>query len=128
MIPKNRIHLSRLLHAQTTPYPEAGRWIKRGIIVLIIGFAIGIYFVARPGNSGKTNVPNAPKEILGQQVTSPQFETYTVKRGDTLFNISQKYSLSWQTLADVNNLQEPYILKVGQQLKIPQTKTAPPAK
>lgn len=119
MIPKNRIHLSRSLHAQTTPYPEASRWIKRGILVLVVILGFGIYFFARPNK--QRNAPEAPKQILGEQQPSPKmdYDTYTVKKGDTLFNLSQRYEISWQTLAQINNLAEPYILKIGQQLKVP---------
>lgn len=119
MIPKNRIHLSRSLHAQTTPYPEVGRWIKRGILLLVIALGAGIYVFAKPAK--KSEPLTTPKQILGEQ-QPPQkveYETYKVKKGDTLFNLSQKYNVSWQTLAELNNLAEPYVLKIGQELKIP---------
>lgn len=48
-----------------------------------------------------------------------QFITYTVAKGDTLFNISQKFNISWTTLATLNNLKSPFYLKPGQTLKVP---------
>jgi hypothetical protein len=121
MIPKNRIHLSRSLHAQTTPYPEAGRWMKRGAFVLVLVLVIGIYFYARIPH--KAPSPAVPKQILGEQAQNPktEYQMYSVKKGDTLFNLSQRFNVSWQTLADLNGLQEPYVLKIGQQIKIPQS-------
>ncbi len=120
MIPKNRIHLSRSLHAQTTPYPNAIKWLKRGIIILVIIIGLGIYAVARPAKTNKQQA--SPKQILGEQqpASVPQYLVYKVKKGDTLFNISQRYSVSWQTLAEINNLVGPYTLKIGQEIKIPQ--------
>ncbi|MDR3643045.1 MAG: LysM domain-containing protein [Candidatus Doudnabacteria bacterium] len=51
--------------------------------------------------------------------TQVQFVSYTVQKGDTLFDISQKYNISWNTLATLNNLKSPFILKAGQTLNIP---------
>jgi hypothetical protein len=48
-----------------------------------------------------------------------QFIDYKVQKGDTLFNLSQKYNISWTTLATLNNLESPFTLKLGQTLKIP---------
>ncbi len=116
MIPKSKIRLSRHLHAQTTPYPRAGLWLKRGIILLIIAIGLGIFALAKP----KAEPSEAPKQILGeQQINSPQYATYEVKKGDTLFNLANRYGVSWQTLAQMNDLKEPYTLKIGQKIKIP---------
>src|SRR5581483_9947551 len=54
----------------------------------------------------------------------PQFTQYTVKNGDTLFNISQKYNLRWDAIASLNNLTEPYVLHAGMIIKIPQATTS----
>jgi LysM repeat protein len=48
-----------------------------------------------------------------------QFTAYTVQQGDTLFNISQKFNIDWTTLATLNNLKSPFVLKPGQTLEIP---------
>jgi LysM repeat protein len=119
MIPKNRIHLCRYLHAQTTPYPEAGKWLKRALIICLAGLITGVYLVSRPEK--QKNPPEQPKQILGEQEQTKNigFQIYEVKKGDTLFNLSQNFEVSWQTLAEINNLKEPYILKIGQKLKVP---------
>ncbi len=114
---RNKIRLSRHLHAQTTPYPDARRWVKTSIAVLIFILVSGIYLAVKPKR--EPLAPNAVKEILGQQEKAPDFETYTVKKGDTLFNVSQQYQISWQTLAQFNHLESPYILRAGERLKIP---------
>jgi LysM repeat protein len=51
--------------------------------------------------------------------TNVEFIEYKVQKGDTLFNISQKNNIDWTTLATLNNLQSPYVVKSGQTLKIP---------
>lgn len=120
MIPKNRIHLSRSLHAQTTPYPEARAWIKRGALLLLLTLGAGIYLLSAPRPKNQEAGPD--KQILGGQEQTRkdmEYQIYRVKKGDTLFNLSQKYEVSWQTLAEINNLEEPYLLKIGQELKVP---------
>ena len=44
--------------------------------------------------------------------------TYEVRRGDTLSSIGRQFNVSNQTLAQLNNLQAPYSLHVGQVLNV----------
>ena len=46
------------------------------------------------------------------------YETYTVKRGDTLYGISNQFGVSAVDIANLNNLKDSTI-QVGQVLKIP---------
>lgn len=46
--------------------------------------------------------------------------TYTVKRGDNLYNIAQKYNVSVSAIMNANNLNST-LLQIGQVLKIPST-------
>lgn len=119
MLPKSPIRLSRNLRSQTTPYPDAGRLLKRAAFLILILLLAGIYFFTR---KEQTNQEAAiPRQILGEQQEAPktEFIIHKIKTGDTLFNLSQKYEVSWQTLAEINNLEEPYVLRVGQEIKIP---------
>jgi len=77
-------------------------------------------------SKGQPAAGNAAPQVLGASDTktddasqSIQFTTYTVQKGDTLFNISQKYNISWTTMATLNNLKSPFYLKPGQTLKVP---------
>lgn len=45
--------------------------------------------------------------------------TYTVKAGDTLSEIAVRYGTTYQALASYNNIQNPNLIYVGQQLRIP---------
>ena len=44
---------------------------------------------------------------------------YIVKRGDTLSGIGSKYNVNWKDIANLNNISSPYIIYVGQSIKIP---------
>ena len=47
-----------------------------------------------------------------------QKNLYIVKKGDNLISIAKKNNISTDQLAKLNNLQKPYIVKIGQKLKI----------
>jgi lipoprotein NlpD len=120
MLTRNKIRLCRSLRAQTTPYPEASGFLKRALFVFLILVVVGIYIFAKPAvQTSKQNQSDAPKQILGEQQKAPEYNTYEIKKGDTLFNLSNKFEVSWQTLAEINHLREPYILKIGQTIQIP---------
>lgn len=51
---------------------------------------------------------------------------YTVKKGDTLSEIAQRYNTDWHRLAKINGLRNPDLILVGQQLTL--TKPAVPGK
>ncbi len=51
--------------------------------------------------------------------TLPASGTYTVAKGDTLIAIARRFGITpWRRLAELNNLQEPYVLEPGQVLKL----------
>lgn len=51
-------------------------------------------------------------------VNDPRPEYHTVLRGETLFGISIAYGLTYREIAEWNGLAEPYVIKVGQQLRL----------
>jgi LysM repeat protein len=53
--------------------------------------------------------------------------THTVAAGENLFRIGLKYNLSWVDIANENNLANPHILSVGQELKLPGASTTTPS-
>lgn len=79
-------------------------------------------YVIRPGQ-----VLTIPKK--GQNTTSPIItvepikdetsDTYTVKPGDTLWGIGQKYHVNYMKIAQANNISSPYVIRPGQVLTIP---------
>ena len=53
-------------------------------------------------------------------------ETYTVRKGDTMFLIAYITGLDTKELAALNNMKEPYSLSVGQTLKVSNGRSAAP--
>lgn len=45
--------------------------------------------------------------------------SYTVKSGDTLWQIGINYGVSWQSIAQANGISSPYLIYQGEQLTIP---------
>jgi len=64
--------------------------------------------------------------LIPQPVESANLEQYncvsrhTVTAGETLSSIADEYGVTWQELAQANNLKDPYTIYVGQVLCIPQ--------
>jgi LysM repeat protein len=73
----------------------------------------------------KTN--NSPSEPKPEPQPEPQpsggsnsnFEAYTVKSGDTLSAIAARYNTTVAKLAEINNISNVNLIRVGQVLKIP---------
>ncbi len=59
---------------------------------------------------------------VDEPVTAPEaddFITYTIRSGDTLYLIAQRYGVTVNQLAQLNNIQNPSNIEVGQQILIP---------
>lgn len=65
---------------------------------------------------------NAIQAIVNQKIganpTQPATQTYTVKSGDTLSSIANKYGTTYQELARINGISNPNKIYPGQVLKI----------
>src|SRR3989344_8755988 len=128
-----RPHLSPELRAQITPNKRRDiKYYSGGVFFLALSAALAwnMVFSKAGQDNNKQDLAQlqsaaaGSKQVLGAQaaetVEQQQFTVYSVKNGDTLFNISQQYSIRWDLIADLNNLSEPYLLHPGQTLKIPQ--------
>ena len=58
--------------------------------------------------------------ILSNDKNSEEYDVYTVKKGDSLWSISQKYNISVKELIELNNLNN-LTLQINQKLKVPKT-------
>lgn len=50
--------------------------------------------------------------------STPSYDLYTVKSGDTLSKIGSKFGIPWKTIANLNGIKTPYIVRTGQVLKL----------
>ncbi len=73
-----------------------------------------------------------PAETVGKPASTEKDwrpDTYTVKKGDTLISIGLEFGYDYKEIAQKNNIQPPYLIRVGQmlqfqQLKLTESKTA----
>lgn len=141
-------HLSPELRAKITPQSKRDkRLTAAGVFFLLISMvlAVNLFPKKQDGNvsyndkldsigaqSEQLDSQSSDKQVLGESTVAAQspsanndqFTNYTVKSGDTLFNISQEYGIKWDLIAQFNGLTEPYVLHAGQSLKIPQATTS----
>lgn len=59
-------------------------------------------------------------KIPGNEPIENNYTTYTVKSGDTLYSIANKYNTTVSNIMNYNNLKT-NLLSIGQQIKIPTT-------
>ena len=62
--------------------------------------------------------PGQVLRLPGGGKPAPAKRTYTVRAGDTLSGIAARYGISWQALAQKNNLANPNLIFPGQVLRI----------
>lgn len=58
-----------------------------------------------------------------KQIPIPASGIHTVVRGNTVYSISRLYGLPVRSIIETNRLQPPYLLKVGQKLRLPTRRT-----
>lgn len=74
-----------------------------------------------PSDVESTSPPPAATPVTPEPTTAPSSapRTYTVRGGDTLSGIAGEYGTTWQVLAELNELEDPRRLRVGQVLQLP---------
>jgi LysM repeat protein len=131
----SKIKLSESLQIGVAAPTSQSTFFKIGggiFLILSLAIAANIFFQIHsvhtnvPGQSSSSASSNSKdtqqQQVLGaysQNNSQVQTTTYTVQKGDTLFNIAQSHGLDWQVIAVLNNLTQPYVLKTGEQLKLP---------
>lgn len=76
---------------------------------------------SKPTFASKTS----SKPANGKNGSDWRPDTHTVKKGDTLFSIGLEYGYDYKDIARVNNIEAPYIIKIGQTLKLADLKDKP---
>lgn len=73
--------------------------------------------ILRIPTAESSTTPDIIKECFGEGYEEPKYETYTVKRGDNLYDIARRYNTTVINLMDLNNLTSTN-LQIGQVLKV----------
>lgn len=96
-----------------------------GLIILVVGILVFNYFNR---NQGTIDGPAQTSEVQEGDVSVENLPgKYTVKNGDTLFKISEKYygdGFKYTEIATVNNLSNSDNIEEGQVLEIPKLEQA----
>lgn len=119
---RNKVQLSPQLKLGVGRGYSKNRILKYGgFIFLLASFVLvgWTVFVVAQHSSKEPGSETNPTVLGAEDDSSQAFLTYTVVKGDTVFNIAQKHDVNWTTLATINNLSAPFTLKVGQTIKIP---------
>lgn len=69
-------------------------------------------------NKGDCEVGKITSDVNSRLLT-PDYITYTVVKGDTLWSIAKRYGTTYKKIADYNNIKNPNLIYIGQLLKIP---------
>lgn len=75
--------------------------------------------IDRNGSVSKPNAPDAKEGTGDKTGTDWRPNTYTVKKGDTLYAIGLEFGYDYKEIASANNLSPPYAIKIGQKLNLP---------
>jgi murein DD-endopeptidase MepM/ murein hydrolase activator NlpD len=93
------------------------RW-RSGAALIVIGLAAGCS-VYQPLDQGSTVPWAAAPRGNGAAVAAVAGDTYRVRPGDRLGGLADRFGLSVAALAEANGLAPPYVIRVGQELRVP---------
>lgn len=107
---------------------------KYRLFLFVIFFILIVVLGTQLGKNSKLNnnvvtsaTPNTaitPTPLSTANPDQIQDETYTIKRGDTLYSIGKHYNIQWPAIAAYNDLAETTQLIEGQKIKIPTSNQA----
>ncbi len=109
--------------------PAAGQspgFRRLGVVALVAVLMVGCASRTRAPVDDRTApaapVPSPAKAPAPPPATAPDADarppTYTVKRGDTLYQIALDHGLDYKELAAWNNLENPNLIRIGQVLRV----------
>jgi len=75
--------------------------------------------IDRDTSANKPSAPSTKETSVEKPGTDWRPNSYTVKKGDTLYAIGLEFGYDYKEIASANNLAPPYPIKVGQKLLLP---------
>jgi murein DD-endopeptidase MepM/ murein hydrolase activator NlpD len=101
------------------------RWWRTGVALIAVGITAGCS-IYRPLDQGsrvpwaqdQAAAPGGPLASGADDIALSE-ERYRVRRGDQLGDLARSYGVTVAALAEVNDLEPPYIIRVNQELRIP---------
>jgi LysM repeat protein len=124
---KNKFKLSQNLKLGVEGPSSQGTFFKvGGIFFLLLSlFLVRNIYVSLNNTPTSAKLTSSEQKVLGafdkqssDDSTPAKPTTYTVHKGDTLFNIAQAVEVNWVVIATLNDLKAPYNLKPGTVLKL----------
>lgn len=126
MLKPSKMQLSQKLRNENRPRRQLSSFAVV-VLVALITISIFLLFIALKGLFKKEETPKGENIEAPAPVEEPTEETsnekngttYKVQSGDTLYDIGRKFGIDYEAIAKYNDLNPPYTLKVGEELKIP---------
>lgn len=101
-----------------------GRTVWLLLVVIVVATGCGRGDDGEQPDAGPS--PRATAASAGPSPSpSPQRETYTVKSGDTLSQIAQRFDTTIEAIVEANDLDDPDKLGIGDELVIPPEERRP---
>ncbi len=76
--------------------------------------------IVERGTEMKKPAPVAPVAAPVVQIKKPlETQNYVVQKGDTMYSIAFMHGVDYRDLAEMNNIENPGAIQIGQQLRIP---------
>lgn len=75
--------------------------------------------IERNSSIKKPNAPETKQSTSEKAGSDWRPNSYTVKKGDTLYAIGLEFGYDYKDIASANNLNPPYAIKIGQKLNLP---------
>ena len=85
----------------------------------MIDCKVNLEFETEMYNNANMNIIDEIEMSEEENNANPSMVIYIVKEGDTLWNIAKKYKTTMEDIINVNNLENPNMLSIGQKLFIP---------
>lgn len=123
------VFLNGANEATPTKSPDAIRYtVKRGDTLWGIAkkFGVTVSAVVNANNIRNPNLIYVGEVFIIPHMTSAEsskYTLYTVRRGDTLWGISRKFSTSINSIAALNGIENPNLIYAGEVFKIPSARS-----